>query len=178
MHDHTCLIFDSTTEFFHCMIPFIREGIKNNEKCFVVIDEITREEVLSTFKKIFREGIIPPEELNNDKHIVIENFKNIYLPDGKFDMDRTISSYIKTVDDAIKDGYTGVRVFAEVSTFLSGLNGKECFLNWEAFADQYFFHHNFIAVCAYNKKYLASEDHISRTIKVHPIEIDIIKTRL
>ena len=92
IHDHTCLVFSSQREFFHCAIPFIREGLKNNEKCLIIIDEITKEDVLRNFNFVFREGPIPSDDFGTNGRISIEYFKNIYLQDGTFDMEKTANS--------------------------------------------------------------------------------------
>lgn len=33
-------------KFFHCLVPFIKEWIRNNRKVLVIIDELTREEII------------------------------------------------------------------------------------------------------------------------------------
>lgn len=175
--DHTCFIYSNQLEYFHCAIPFIREGIKNNEKCYVVIDKITREDVLRNFKKIFRKGIIPPEELSNTKHIVIESFTNIYTPDGEFVYERTLQTYKSILEKALSDGYNGLRVFCEISTFMNSFKNQNEFLEWEKFADHIFPESKFIAVCAYDKSYI-SPKYEKNVVKAHPIEIDLLRTRL
>ena len=177
IHDHTCLIFTNTTEFFHCAIPFIREGLKNNEKCYIVIDDITEEEVFKKFKYLFKTRENPLHEIRQDDKIVIEQFQNIYLNNDKFTIDNTLKNYISILNKAISDGYNGLRVFAEISHSMHNLIGTNDFLIWEKEADKHFAGNNFLAVCAYNKKYF-SQDYISQVITVHPVEIDVINTRL
>lgn len=176
LHDHTSLIFNNQTEFFHCAIPFLLNGIKNNEKCLLVIDEITREDTISNFKYLHREGIRPFEELTKGK-IVIEEFKKIYLPDGLFNMDRTLNTYISILNKAISEGYEGLRVFAEISYSMKNIIKPENFAIWEIEADKHFDKSNLLAVCAYNKN-IFLDQYIKQIIKIHPIEVDLFKTRL
>lgn len=175
-HDHTCLIFENEIEFFHCAIPFIKDGINKNEQCMIVVDEIKREEVLSKFKFLYRDGTNPFDELNKGK-IVIKHFKDIYLPDGVFSIKRTAETYMSFVREALSNGYSALRVFAEVSTLVRNTIKEHDFWVWEETACKYFPDNNFIAVCAYNKKYF-SKDFILKTKAIHPIEIDLIATRL
>ena len=74
-------------------------------------------------------------------------------------------------------GFSGVRVFAEISISVKNIIQPEHFLRWEQFADKLFPENKFLAVCAYNKNYF-SEQYISKITHVHPIEIDLISTRL
>lgn len=178
--EHTCLIYNSEIEFFHCLIPFVRDGIKNNEKCLIVIDEIKRESVLRNFKFIYREGFIPPKEFSKDGNIVIEKFKNIYLKNGYFSMEETIGFYGSSTKQAIDAGYTGLRAFVEVSCDAKEFIGQEIFLAWEEYADDCLKQskeQNFKAVCAYDKKYFDSK-FLEKMIHAHPVQIDLIGTRL
>ena len=175
LHDHTCLIFKNELEFFHCAVPFLAEGLKNNEKCYLVIDDISREEALRNFKYLCRSGQNPfTEKVLNDK-IVIEDFKNVYLPKGVFDINLPLQYYISALEKAKFEGYSGLRVFAELSGSMCKVSSK-IFLEYEEKADKHFENNNFLAVCAYNQKYF-SNDFILRVKKIHPVEIDLIKTR-
>ena len=176
LHDHTCLIFSNQVEFFHCAIPFLREGIKKNEKCCLVVDNITREDVIRNLKYLFKEQAFDLQKML--PYITIENTKNIYIPDNKFNIERTIDLYLSNVKKAItEEGYTGLRAFVELSSTLEKYIDLEGFQIWEKYADQHFKDNKFLAVCAYNKK-LFSDEYILKTINAHPIEIDIITTRL
>lgn len=177
MHDHSCLFFASKKEFFHCAIPFIREGLKNNEKCYLIIDEITKEEVLRNFTSIFREGYMPPDEFSGTKGIVIKHFKEIYLTHGAFDSERTIENYINITQVHLNEGFSGVRVFAEISSSLKNLINLSDFLSYETKVDNCFPRNKFLAVCAYNKNCF-SDEYLLKMQKIHPIEIDLINTRL
>ena len=175
-HDHTCLIFKNELEFFHCVIPFIIEGLKNNEKCYLVIDDISREEVLRNFKYLFRNGQNPLNIATFKNEIVIEDFKNIYLKKGYFETSSALESYISILERTKSEGFNGLRVFAEISSSLSKLTNTEDFLTYEADADKCFEKNNFLAVCAYNQKYFSNE-YLLKVKKIHPIEIDLLKTR-
>ncbi len=176
LHDHTCLFFNTQIEFFHCAVPFINEGLKKNEKCLIVIDNIKHDEVIQNLKYLFREINNPFEEVAKTKSIIIEEFKNIYLQEGLFNIEKTLKTYIDLIHNAKIEGYKGLRVFAELSDSLKNLIEPNEFLEWEKLADQYFESNDFIAVCAYNKKCFSSS-YISKALKIHPIEINSIKTR-
>lgn len=175
--DHTCLIYSSNLEFLHCLIPFVREGFKRNRKTLIVLDEIKREDILRSLKHIYREGPISAEDLMPHGKLVIEQFKNLYLPDNAFNMERTMEYYFNSTKKAMEEGYSGLRVFAEVSSSAKDIINIPIFMEWEEYADRYFKDSNFEAVCAYNKKYLSEEDLI-KVQSIHPITIDLIRTRL
>ena len=172
LHDHTFLIFRDKIEFVHCLVPFITSGLKQNERCLIVIDEITREDILKSFKYAFRGGINPFNELNKGA-IIIEQFINVYKNNSSFSTEHNLQYYKSEIEKSIQDGYNGLRVFAEVS---SRINPEE-FIKWEKEADKHFNSNKFLAVCAYNQKYFGN-GHVSKIKAAHPIEIDVIRTRL
>lgn len=175
--DHTCLIYNSKLEFLHCLIPFIRDGLKNNEKCLIVLDEIKREDIIRSFKHIYREGPIPADDFCPNGRINIEKFQSMYFKEGKFNMESTIEIYLNFTKNALKEGYTGARAFVEVSGSIKELIKEEVFLQWEMFGDKYFNNSHFQAVCAYDKKHF-SEEFLEKIVHCHPIQIDLIGTRL
>ena len=175
LHDHTCLVFRDRIEFFHCMVPFITNGIKNNERCLIVIDEISRDDVLKNFKFLFRNGVNPFLEMEKGS-IVIENFCDVYYQNGEFKSERNLYYYQSQVTKAFTDGYKGLRVFAEISCSLKDKISPLSFLEWEKEADKHFDTTKFLAVCAYNQKYY-SNNFLHKMRAAHPIEIDVIKTR-
>lgn len=172
LHDHTYLIFRNKIEFVHCLVPFITNGIKQNERCLIVTDEITREDLLRSFKFLFRNGVNPFDELNKGA-IVIEKFINVYQDNNSFNIEHNLQHYKSAIEKAILDGYNGLRVFAEVSSKIN----PESFIKWEKEADKHFDKNKFLAVCAYNQKYFGN-GFMSKIKAAHPIEIDIIRTRL
>lgn len=175
--DHSCLIYNSNLEFLHCLVPFIREGLKKNEKCLIVLDEIKREDIIRSFKHIYREGPIPASDFCPNGRITIEQFQNIYLENNVFNAEDTLKKYLKILQFSLKEGYRGLRAFVEVSTSAKEIIKSETFLEWEKYADNCFKNSNFQAVCAYNKKCF-SDDYISKVISTHPVQIDSIGTRL
>lgn len=177
LHDHTCLVFKDDIEFFHCAIPFIREGLRTNERCLIVIDEITREDIFRKFTVIFREGHIPPTEFGDKGRITIKSFKEVYLKERKFDLEYPKSFYSHFLKSSLESGYKGIRIFVEIGVTAKNYIADDIFLKWEIFADNLFPHNKFLAVCAYNKKYF-SPVHLNNVVKLHPIEVDIMKTRL
>ena len=175
LHDHTCLIFKNELEFFHCAIPFIIEGLKNNEKCYLIIDDILRESVLKNFKYLYRNGQNPFNEKGFKEKVVIEDFKNIYLKKGFFEGEAALGSYIDILEKTKSEGFNGLRVFAELSTSMRKINTED-FLMYEEDADKHFEDNNFLAVCAYNEKYF-SREYLLKVRKTHPVEINLLRTR-
>ena len=175
LHDNVFMLFDSYVEFFHCLVPFVEVGLQKNERCMIVLDDLNREDVLRNLKYLFRKGINSIEETAKGS-IVIEQFKNIYLKSGDFDLEKILENYLGYVDLALEKDYAGLRVFVEVSSSIKEKIKPEDFIAWEKMADKYFNQVNFLAVCAYNKKYFSNE-FITQLSRIHPVEIDLINTR-
>lgn len=186
LHDHTCLVFNNQSEFFRHLTPFVSDSFAKNEKCLIVIDDITRKEVIQNLKPVFIENfknvylkddpfgleqitdsVKPQRSLGA---IVIENFKNVYLKRGIFDREETAKYYLGQVNHALEQGYSGLRLFAEVSSTLKNLSNPDDFLRYEEWVDKFFPESKFSAVCSYNKS-LFSNEYIQEAIRIHPVEI-------
>ena len=121
---HICSFYDTKEDLLDLLAPYFASGLEGNEQCvWVTSTPISVEEaadamraVVTDFDRVQAEGrmkIVPHDEW--------------YLQDGVFDMNRVLAAWQQTIDDAIADGYDGVRV-----------SGNTAWLeehDWEAFAE-------------------------------------------
>lgn len=171
IHNHTCLIYNNQAELFQSLIPFISEGLNRNQKGFIVTSDIvTGSEILKGIELIYTEIVKRLKKPNLLRSITIESFKNVYLKNDLFNMEAAGKYYLSQVEEALKEGFSGLRVFAELSSSLKTLVNPKDFLQWEEEADKVFPKTKFCAVCAYDKR-LFSNEYIQEAINIHPIEV-------
>ncbi len=165
-HDHICLIYETRSEQFDAVVPFIRIGLENGEKCVYVADENTADEVLS----IMRCRGIDIESALDTGSLVIARKKETYLRQGYFDPDEMIRFLKESTDSAKKEGFSALRVAGEMTWVLGGEEGTSKNIEYEAKLNLFFPENDCLAICQYNKKRFSPEL-LADVIHTHPIVI-------
>jgi anti-anti-sigma factor len=91
-----------------------------------------------------------------------------YAATGEFLPDRQLDFYRAATDRAFADGFTGLRVVAEVSTLAADAERRPELLRWEHAADDFIAHGpGFAALCAYRAD--LGRDALADVTSVHPV---------
>jgi DNA-binding PadR family transcriptional regulator len=127
-------------------VQFIKEGLKNNEKCIYVAHENGIKDVMDAFedgvKKHFDSG-----QLN------IIAAEDAYLRHGQFDPDIMITLLKESTDSALKEGHSGLRVTGEMTWALEGgsRHRPEKLIEYEAKLNKIFAGNAITAMCQYDR---------------------------
>ncbi len=141
-------------------------GLENNEKCFYIVDERTKNEIIDAFKK----ANIDIEKYIKSKQFVFLTKRQAYLKNGYFDPDGMIKLLRKTERLALKEGYKGLRATGEMSWTFTKLPGVERFIEYEAKLNNFYPKSKCIGVCQYNEKKFNAEILLD-VIHTHPITV-------
>lgn len=113
---HLCLAYGTDASFDDVVTRFTLDGFARAERvvCFLPAGSLDRivghlERTVAGF-----EAALANEALQ------ISTAEDAYLPDGRFDPDARIDGCARMAEDAIDDGFTGLRVLGEVSTITEG----------------------------------------------------------
>lgn len=93
-----------------------------------------------------------------DGRFIVENSANTYMRDGHFSGSRMVAHYRKAVYDAVSDGFDGLRVAAEMSWAVQGLDGKERLVEYERTLDRALEGKAAIVLCQYDRRLYHSDD--------------------
>lgn len=123
-------------------IPFLLDGIAKNEKCFY----FPMKDYPSQIRIYLNDAGIAPEK------VAILSSVEWYLTDGKFDGEASQKKYETAVQQALQEGYTGLRVIGDGATFLRDIEGeeRESFLAYEQEMHHLLGRMAMNAVCAYD----------------------------
>lgn len=163
IHDHICLIYEKEEEWEQIIIPFIIDGLKNNEKCIYITDQHKP----NTIKKHLKEQGINP---NNLKQFQILYADETYTKEGYFNPDKMIKILKRETEKAIKEEYTGLRVTGEMTWALKRVPGSERLIEYEAKLNKFFPKFKCVAICQYKKSAFEPET-LKSIILTHPIII-------
>jgi hypothetical protein len=108
--DHLCSIYQNTDQKLSVVVPFIVEGLTNNQKCICVIDAAFRDMLLGALEN----QRFPTKHYLDSKQLIIQSAEEIYAKDS-FDPTTMIAFVKKLEEDAISEGYAGIRGIGEMA---------------------------------------------------------------
>jgi two-component system, cell cycle sensor histidine kinase and response regulator CckA len=148
VHDHLCLIYETHTELFEVVVPFIREGLRQRDRCLYIIDENSSKDILKAFGS---SGVDTAKAMGSGALIFLTKQES-YLKDGVFAPDRMIHFLDKSTKMAISDGFQTLRAIVEMTWVFSGEHGMDRLIEYEAKLNSFFQKNACLALCQYNRK--------------------------
>jgi PAS domain S-box-containing protein len=141
---HFCQFYQTKEDLLDLLVPYFRAGLENNEFCMWVTAEPLRKEeakvamanVMPDFSRYLACGQI--EILRHDEW---------YLKDGVFDLKRVLNGWVDKLNEALKQGYEGMRVTGNAAWLER--NAWENFLDYEAQINGVIGRLRMLALCTY-----------------------------
>lgn len=156
---HIAQLFEYKEDYYKIMVPFLQSGLINNEVCVWIYDgQDSDREIIEMIGR--RIG-------NIEKYLErgqLRVFRNTewYLEDENFSEIRVSRKWNNLIQEALDNGYDGLRAVADVTCLLERYWGN--FSQYEEYIQKTITELPFIAACLYN------------TARLGPFEIaDIIK---
>jgi anti-anti-sigma factor len=96
--------------------------------------------------------------------------RDSYLPDGRFDLDRTIEMVSREKARALDDGYPALRMSGEMTWALEGTPGTENLAEYERRLVDLFVDETLTGFCQYDERRFGSDD-LSGMAAAHDVDI-------
>jgi signal transduction histidine kinase len=164
--DHLCLIYENRDEQWNAAFPFIRIGLQRNEKCLYIADDNNPGIVMAAMKK----AKIPVEKAIREGKLVFATKEDAYLRQGTFDPDEMIRFLASVISSSLAEGFSGLRVTAEMTWALGTEATAKRLIEYEAKLNHFFPNSRITAICQYNRNRFSPEI-IKQVIHTHPIVI-------
>lgn len=143
---HFCTFYDTKQDLLDILVPYFKTGLENNEFCLWIISNselITPDEAKEAL------GAAAPDldQYLAEGRIEIVSHDEWFLENGAFDLHRVAYGFKKKLDEALANGYAGLR-----------LNGSPAWIQaedpnvlreFEGEADHSFADEHIIASCSY-----------------------------
>lgn len=165
-HDHLCLLYKTQEEQFSTVIPFIKIGLEQNEKCLYIVDDNTASTVI---KEMIALDIDVNSAVESGK-LTIANKQESYLKRGYFDPNWMLEFLKRATNKTMEEGYSALRITGEMTWVLGGDPGTERLMEYEAKLNYFFPENNALAICQYNSNRFPPEI-IKDVIFTHPLVI-------
>lgn len=167
---HFCQFYETKEDLLDIIVPYFKEGLKNNELCILVTSEfLTTDEAKQALEKNI------PGFLKYLKRGQIEIFPYTewYLKEGSFEMKRVLSNWVKKHDQALENGYEGVRVSGN-PFWIDNKKDWDDFAEYEAEINKVIDKYKLLVLCTYSLIKCSSSEVID-VIKNH--EFALIKQK-
>lgn len=109
--NHICLIYENSAEHMAAVVPFLREGLARDERCLYIADDSTVEAIAFALAAT---RVDVAQERKRGALWMLSN-QSTYLRDGKFDPQTMIDFLRSAQTQALTDGFSGLRVAAEMT---------------------------------------------------------------
>ncbi|WP_328871163.1 MEDS domain-containing protein [Streptomyces sp. NBC_00287] len=166
--DHACLEVGDGESSWAVFTAYTRTSLARQEKVLLVMDpdDLQDDEVVALLDR----GGIEATKAHTNGQLSLKRTPQMYLPDGRFQKERTIEAYRTEVERAHHEGWAGLRVAADMSWAPKAGLDEHILLDYEASVAPLFADPLFTAICWYDRQ------RFGRTLlddmaRVHPLRV-------
>ena len=150
LRDHAVLIYENPQDKRNVLFTYLKAGLDKGEAATYVTSQETPEEIRESMRKF---GIdVEKHTKNGSLHVF--DYRNWYIIDGKFNIERTVGLWKKLLEESKSQGFKGMRVTGET----------ECFFQNNMIDELFEYEHSLhktldipmTAICAYDSNLLVT----------------------
>src|SRR3954452_6264574 len=147
--DHACWAYRTDADRAAAATAWLADGLALGQRAMYVAD--AAEDVLTAELADLpgRDAAIA------DGALVVANVRRLYDLAAPIDAQRQLAAYSAVVDQALADGFAGVRVAVDVTALISDVDRRQAHLRWEHVADRYTSGHPLAPLCLYDRRAIA-----------------------
>jgi hypothetical protein len=149
--DHVCVLYDTEEEQLAVAAQYVADGLTRGERCLYVGASAT---ALYHFCESLNQSGIDSRAAVDRGALLLATKHEAHLVDGRFDSERMMRLLNDAVEQALNDGYMGLRTCGDMSWLLDRAPGSEQVVEYEALLGQFFQSVRAIGMCQYDRKRL------------------------
>jgi signal transduction histidine kinase len=172
--DHLCLLPEDDAERIAAVVPFLERGLASAERCLYIADHhdcATAEESLA------RAGVAVGREKERGA-LVCLTASETYLRGGRFEPRAMVDLLRQAEQQALDDGFAGLRLAAEMSWAGDAAPGsddpdpaaRQALTDFEALLNRFLRGSRTIALCQYARRRFAPET-LQQALRTHPLAV-------
>ena len=147
VHDHLCLIYETQEEQLATAIPFIKLGLERGEYCLYITNENSTQDIIDSLNLIGLDA----ERFLKSGSLSITTPQETYLKQGSFDPDWMIEFLRQKIVKAKADGFSALRLTAEMTWALQNIPGSNRLMEYEAKLNALLPRYDCLAICQYHR---------------------------
>lgn len=142
---HLCLFYHTREDLSDVLVPYFKAGLENNEFCMWITSEpLTVEDA----KRSLGSAVDDIDDRTEKGQLAILDYSQWYTKWGRFEADKVLQGWIDKEDQALKEGFDGLRA-AGVLSWL-GESDWTAFADYEARVDRIMSEYRMIVICCYS----------------------------
>ncbi len=141
---HFCLFYQAKEDLGNILVPYFKTGLENNEFCMWVTSEPLGEEEA---KQAMRKAMPDFDRYLEGGQIEIIPHTEWYLKDGAFDLQTALNGWIDKLNQALANGYDGIRVTGNTAWLEKG--DWPNFTDYEEAVNNVIGEYRMLAICTY-----------------------------
>ncbi|HID62301.1 MAG TPA: hypothetical protein EYP49_06120 [Anaerolineae bacterium] len=162
--DHLCNFYQNRQQLWRLTIPFIQRGLESGEKCLYVAEESSLQEMQSVLQ---RQGTSVQVHLAQGRLLLL-TAEEACLQPGVFSPEALIGLLLRILQEAIAEGYRGLRMAMEMSWTLRWASSLAWLAEYESKLNCYFSQHPVTTLCLYNQRRFP-EEVLLDVLRTHPL---------
>lgn len=162
--NHLCCLYETEEEHQAVLTPFLRQGLERGEKVLYIVDTHTGEVVLD----YLRGDGLDVEPYLSSGQLVIFTSDDVYMRGGVFDPEGMIALLRAETEQALSEGYSGLRATGEMTWALQGMPGCERLIEYEAKLNEFVPGSKCLAICQYDRRRFAPQALLD-VLHTHPL---------
>ena len=163
---HLCQLYETEAEYKAITATFIAQGLRKGEKVIYAIEAHPADVVLSCL----READVNVEAVLASGQLTLVPAHNIYTPNEIFNPDTMLQLINTALQDALDEGYTGLRALGEMSWVFHTAAGAEHLLEYEARLNELFASGKLALLCQYDRRRFGPATLLG-ALRTHPVAI-------
>lgn len=146
--DHLCVIYRNDDEHRIVLSDYLRRGLEAGERVLYIVDARTARQI----RGHLRDAGISVRDAERRGQLLFLSRDDAYMREGVFAPQGMISLLRQETQNALDDGFSGLRVTAEMTWALRGLPGSQRLIEYETLLNEFFPGSPCVGLCQYDAR--------------------------
>ena len=164
--DHLCLIYHSAAEQTAALIPFVKSGLAAGERCLFVGHSTSARRLERALESA---GVDVDAECDRGSLLLLTRRED-WLPHGRFDPGAMMDLLRQAEQQALDDGFSGLRATWNMGWILEGTPGADRLVEYEAHLNRFLSGSRTSALCRYSRD-SSPANLIQDALHTHPLAV-------
>ena len=164
--DHLCLIYESAAEQTAALVPYFKAGLAAGERCLFVGHGTS----CRRLERSLEEAGVNSRAEHDRGALVCLTQRESWLPGGRFDPGALMDLLRQAEQQALDDGFTGLRATWNMAWVLDGAAGSDRLMEYEAHLNRFLAGSRTCALCRYSRE-ASSADELQQALHTHPLAV-------
>lgn len=145
--DHVCVFVDGTDDRLDVMARSVAAGLDAGDKIMMFTEALLPVAVLAGLEA----RDVPVQPARRTGQMQVLPAREAYLPAGRFEPERTLDTLVGHIDQAVAEGYRGLRLVGDMAWALDEPAGVDQLAGYEARINQLYMDCRALGTCLYDR---------------------------